>query len=343
MKQRTDGRWEKAKRLSGKVVHFYSYEKTEAKAQRDIERQIFEYKGRKKEEADKKIKFKVISAEWKEEKEEEITTWEKSYKYAFEEINERFGNQDIVDITPKNIVDYYAYLRRKKMGLKTVSNRKCLLNMIFRHALVCGVIKNNFIPSIPIPKGLKKVPRKMPTQTEIDIIKGNHSGNDFFFYFLVYTGLRISEACALTDKDFDFNKKLIKINKKITWVSNKPVVVPQTKTEAGRRDVPIIDAVEKFIPKFKGYLFSEDGGKSPLKQSQIRCYTQHYNSRHKTDITPHQLRHAFATLGVEAGLSLKELQYVMGHSDIHTTMDVYAEIRDKQKQEILSKLNVVNY
>lgn len=59
----------------------------------------------------------------------------------------------------------------------------------------------------------------MPTQTEIDVIKGNPSGDDFFFYFLAYTGLRISEACALTDKDFDFDKNL----KKITWVSNKPV------------------------------------------------------------------------------------------------------------------------
>lgn len=60
-------------------------------------------------------------------------------------------------------------------------------------------------------------------------------------------------------------------------------------------------------------------------------------------ITPHQLRHAFATLGVEAKLGVKELQYIMGHSDIHTTMDIYAEIRDKQKREILNKLNLTNY
>ena len=142
----------------------------------------------------------------------------------------------------------------------------------------------------------------------------------------------LSEACALTDKDFDFENKLITVNKKISWIGNKPVLIHQTKTEAGNRQVPLLSTLEKTMPKFKGYLFTTDNGKTPLTKRQIARLIERYNKHNGTHITPHQLRHAFATLGVEAKLGVKELQYIMGHSDIHTTMDIYAEIRDKQKR-----------
>lgn len=153
----------------------------------------------------------------------------------------------------------------------------------------------------------------------------------------------MSEACALTDKDFDFEKGMITINKKISWIGNKPNLIHQTKTEAGNREVPILDALEKAMPKFKGYLFSRDNGKTPLTKKQLAIWVGHCKEKYKENVTAHQLRHAFATLGVEADLNIKELQYIMGHSDIHTTMDIYAEIRNKQKNEILKKIKASDY
>ena len=110
------------------------------------------------------------------------------------------------------------------------------------------------------------------------------------------------------------------------------------------RDVPILKKLLTALPtRWSGYLFSADDGETPLTESQVRRITIEYNKRHNTNITPHQLRHAFAALGVEADLNVKELQYILGHSDIHTTMDIYAEIRDKQKHAITKKLNTVDY
>lgn len=343
MNQRSDGRYEKAKRINGKTIHFYSAEESRRKAERDIEEQILKYISKSADENKSKIKFREVAESWERQKREEITTWDKSYRGAFSELVSCFGEYNINDIKPEMVINYFNELRRKKYGLKTVSNRKSILNMIFNYAFISGKISNNFIGNIPLPGGLTKKPRKMPTNEEIDIVKKNCTGEDFLLYFLAYTGLRISEACALTDKDFDFENKLISVNKKITWVGNKPNLVHETKTEAGNRQVPLLSALINAMPKFKGYLFSNDNGKSPLTESQIRDIGERYNRKHNTHITYHQLRHAYAALCIEADLSVKELQYVMGHSDIHTTMDIYAEIRDKQKREIYNKLDTVSY
>lgn len=343
MNRRPDGRWEKTKKIGGKIVHFYSMEPTQRKAERDIERQMIEYSTTKAEKETESLKFKAVAEEWERQKREEVATWDKSYKSAFSEILGVFGYYYINEIKPEMVISYYNELRKKKYGLKTVSNRKSILNMIFNLAFISGKIDSNFIGNISIPSGLAKKPRKMPSQAEIDIVKENSTGDDFLFFFLAYTGLRISEACALTDKDFDFQNKMITIDKKISWVSNKPKLIHQAKTEAGNRQVPLLSALEKAMPKFKGYLFSKDDGKTPLTESRTRDIMENYNKKHNTNITFHQLRHAFAALGIEAELNLKELQYVMGHKDIHTTMDIYAEIRDKQKKEIFKKLDTAKY
>lgn len=345
MNRRPDGRWEKTKKINGKIVHFYSMEPTQRKAERDIERQMIEYSAAETEKKTESLKFKAVAEEWERQKREEITeaTWIKAYSSLKEEITQMFGEYPITDITPEMVLKYFNLLKTKKYSMKSVNNRKSILNMIFKLAFVKGLVNNNFILSVPIPSGLTKTPRKMPSQAEIDIVKKNSTGDDFLFFFLAYTGLRISEACALTDKDFDFENKLITVNKKISWIGSKSELIHQTKTEAGNREVPLLSTLEKAMPKFKGYLFSRDKGKTPLTRRQLVVWIENYNKRNGTAITPHQLRHAFASLGVEANLGVKELQYIMGHSDIHTTMDIYAEIRDKQKKEILKKLDAAKY
>ena len=345
MNRRPDGRWEKTKKIGGKIVHFYSMEPTQRKAERDIERQMIEYSTAETEKKTESLKFKAVTEEWERQKREEVTetTWIKSYSSLTKEITEMFGEYPITDITPEMVLKYFNILKTKKYSMKSVNNRKSILNMIFKLAFVKGLINNNFILNVPTPSGLTKTPRKMPSQAEIDIVKENSTGDDFLFFFLAYTGLRISEACALTNKDFDFENKLITVNKKISWIGNKPKLIHQTKTESGNRQVPLLSTLEKAMPKFKGYLFSRDNGKTPLTKRQLAIWVDNYNKRNGTTITPHQLRHAFASLGVEANLGVKELQYIMGHSDIHTTMDIYAEIRDKQKKEIFKKLDTAKY
>lgn len=340
--KRNDGRWCKSKTINGKKIFFYSTEETEKKAVKDIENQMLEYSGR----AEKGKLFKDVADEWEKIKREDLdpVTWYKTYKAAYAQVKERFCGFSILNITPFDIDKFFKKMKAEKYSHKYVATRKSVLNMIFEYAFVRGYINNNFILSVPIPNGLNKTARRIPSENDIKIVTSNYEGDDFLYYFLVYTGLRMSEACALTYEDFDFENNLIYINKKIVWDGNKPILRHRTKTEAGERAVPLLSELKKHMPRnFKGYLFSRDDGDSPYTKKQLSNITDGYRKRHNISFTPHQLRHAFASLGVEADLSVKELQYIMGHSDIHTTMDIYAEVRKSQQASIAKKMNNITY
>ena len=60
-------------------------------------------------------------------------------------------------------------------------------------------------------------------------------------------------------------------------------------------------------------------------------------------MTPHQLRHAYATLLFEAGIPEKTAQSLLGHAQISTTMDVYAELREKKLMEAAQALNAADF
>lgn len=141
-------------------------------------------------------------------------TWYKTYKAAYAQVKEQFRELSIVNITPFDIDKYFKKLKANKYSHKYVATRKSVLNMIFEYAFVRGYVNDNFISSVPIPSGLGKKARKAPSEDDIKIVTSNYEGDDFLFYFLVYTGLRMSEACALTDEDIDFDNNLIYINKK---------------------------------------------------------------------------------------------------------------------------------
>lgn len=57
------------------------------------------------------------------------------------------------------------------------------------------------------------------------------------------------------------------------------------------------------------------------------------------NVTPHQLRHAYATMCFELGISAKDAQQLLGHSKIEVTMDIYTHIRKKRREDVAAKLN----
>ena len=339
MKKRQDGRFLKVISVEGKRFYFYSTAQTERAAERDIQKQILEFKEKK----EKGQTFHQVLEIWKEKKMEQlpIITWNKSYK-SYSNFLDDYFDKPIKDITPNDIDRLFKILAAKGYSQKTVSMYKSILNQIFNIALIEGEIQNNFILSIAIPSGLPKTKRKMPTDKEIDIIRNHYKDFDLLPYFLLYSGLRISEALALTDKDIDFDKKIITVDKKIVHNGNRPELVYKTKTQAGTREVILLDKLANKIPKFKGILFCNNNGEY-LTRKQLRIKWDNWKQTYGINVTAHQLRHGYATMLFEAGIDVKDAQDLMGHSDIKMTMDVYAEIRNKRREKTREKLNEFDF
>lgn len=85
------------------------------------------------------------------------------------------------------------------------------------------------------------------------------------------------------------------------------------------------------------------GGENPMTNKQYRWLLRRFRKEAGVTCTPHQLRHAFATLCFEAGLPEKTAQGLLGHAQLSTTMDIYAELRDKKRMEAAAALNAADF
>lgn len=189
------------------------------------------------------------------------------------------------------------------------------------------------------------------------------------------TGMRIGECLGLRWEDLNFESRTISVNHNLSerpyddGTCTKHIQTPKTK--AGTRTIPMIDEVfDAFLQEYEmqkcmgyrsetidgytNFVFLTTGG-SVLSASSvnraIHGITDSYNAEEIQkakeekrepvlipNFSAHSLRHTFCTRLCENESNLKVIQSVMGHSDITTTMDIYAEATDEKKQEIMANL-----
>lgn len=199
------------------------------------------------------------------------------------------------------------------------------------------------------------------------------------FTVLLGTGCRIGEIIGLRWKDVDYEKGMISINHSVTYYPRSDnsyrceFQVSLPKTDAGIRNVPMMEEVrdafleEKAMQKesgiknemevdgMSGFIFCNRFGNLHNPQAinrAIKRITENYNSEEivkaKKENRPaviiphfscHHLRHTFCTRFCENESNVKVIQAVMGHKNIETTLDIYAEVTDAKKTESIENLS----
>lgn len=195
-------------------------------------------------------------------------------------------------------------------------------------------------------------------------IKEDEHFSQFYdgMFILFKTGLRISELCGLTIRDIDMQERTINVYKQLQYTGGKKAYIEQTKTDAGTRVLPMSDEVyeafkrvisgrkkprvEQMIDGVSGFLFLDEKGKPMVAyhwEKKFQHSVEKYNKIYKVElpkITPHVCRHTYCTNMAKSGISVKTLQYLMGHSDISVTMNVYTHLKLVDAQDELEKLKV---
>lgn len=184
--------------------------------------------------------------------------------------------------------------------------------------------------------------------------------NLWVFRILFHTGMRISEFCGLTLKDIDLENRTVNIDHQLQRTCDMRYIIEETKTEAGKRKIPITEDVtqmfqaiiedreppkmEKVIDGYTGFLFYDDDG-NPLVamhwQHRFNRMVGRYNDIYRVqmpNITPHVCRHTYCSNMAKSGMNPKTLQYLMGHSDISVTMNVYTHISFDDAEEELKRM-----
>ena len=336
LKRRADGRYVKTftDPKTGKRKCFYG------QTEREVNRKILEYQA--KQEAGRT--FREVADEWWDFAESELAVQSvNGYDVARRRALEFFGEDILIkDITALQISKYLGSLASQGFGYKTVAKAKLIVNLIFKHAIVCGDVDINRCSDVPMPRGLQKSTRSAATHDEEQAIM-NMDDEWIVPFIALMSGLRKGEILALQWKDIDFENNLISVTKSVAHDGNTPFI-KQTKTEAGERRVPLLkplrdrlEAIEDKTPEH--FIVSIDGGKSPLTKKVYQTKYKQFKKRNNITATAHPLRHSFATLAVENEVPLKSLQGLMGHAQASTTINIYAHVRDKAISEAAEILN----
>ena len=174
---------------------------------------------------------------------------------------------------------------------------------------------------------------------------------------LLKTGLRISELCGLTIMDVDFIHEVVVIDHQLLKSKEQGYYIETPKTKSGTRQVPLsketIQAFQRMMkkrPKAEpfvidgrgNFLFVNHKGKpkvaidyNMLFVRMVKKYNKYHRDNPLPHITPHTLRHTFCTRLASKNMNPKDLQYIMGHSNISITMNWYAHASiDTAKSEV---------
>lgn len=296
-----------------------------------------------------------------------------NYQYYYEHsIKEsRLGNMKVIDIKKSDILMFYKKYSDEGYSAGTIK----ILQRIIRPALQLAC-DDNIILKNPANGCTKDYSTELEVKYALTFeeekeflerIKNRPRMKRYspMYEIMLKTGLRISEAIGLTWDDVDMEERAIDINHQVQWrtVDNEFIIyASKTKTNAGTRVIPMTDEVYKlFLEQRKVWFattkdteFEVDGYKNFVFVSHVtgRCMN-HNNVRRMLrtivamnndrevqlpNISPHILRHTAATRLAEAGCDIKVMQYLLGHTDIRTTMRVYNHVDSERVKREIEKL-----
>lgn len=216
-----------------------------------------------------------------------------------------------------------------------------------------------------VPNNSKK--REALTEDEqiewLSFIKNDKTYCKYYdeFVVLLNTGMRVSEFCGLTSKDLDFNNRKINVDHQLVRERNGKYYVEKTKTQAGCRFIPMTNEVfqslkriienrpklkiEPFVDGYTGFILVDKNGNPKIAlhiENEIRWSLEKYKklfpNKPPIIVTPHVLRHTFCTNMINAGMDAKRLQYLMGHSDVSTTLNIYTHMGYEKASEQMLRI-----
>lgn len=301
-----------------------------------------------------------------------------NYKYYYEHLimESQLGKSKVIDIRKSDILLFYNSLTEQGLSVGTIKIIHKIIHPALQLACDDNVIIKN--PSDGCTKEyVEDIEKKyaLTFEEEKEFLERINIRPRMKRYYPMYaimlqTGLRISEIIGLTWNDIDMERKAISVNHQVQYRKvdgDMKLYSNDTKTSAGNRVIPMTDDLYRlFVEQKKIWMmtkkdsdFEVDGHRDFVFISHVTGKCMSHNSIrrmmksivdmnderevHLPNISPHILRHTACCRFAESGCDIKVLQYLMGQTDIRTTMRVYNHVdlnrvkRELDKLENLSK------
>jgi len=261
----------------------------------------------------------------------------KNYKIDLEEFSDYINDRPLGEITHIILRTWLANLRKKGYKKSTIARKLASLRSFFKFAVREGYIDTNPAVSLSTPKQEKKLPTFLTVDEVIKLIEAPHDEDKnglrdkAILETLYSTGIRVGELVGLNVEDVDFIGGIIKVKGK----GKKERIIP-IGDKALKAIRNYLDR-RKVTSKQSRSLFLNTRGKRINPRSVCRIVDKYIKMvSKKQGVSPHTLRHSFATHLLDRGADLRSVQELLGHANLSTTQ-IYTHISSKRLREVYNK------
>lgn len=247
--------------------------------------------------------------------------------------------EDPNEIKRIHFSEYTVYLAQNGLLSSSVTRKIASIKGFFRFLAANKEIKSNPSLSVSSPKIPKKLPKVISYEEIEKLLKNRLTIKEKAVFELLYaTGLRVSELVNLTVKNVDFKTGLIRT----TGKGSKDRIVPMGKKakEALSRYMKernLLLKAKMGSGAESDYIFLNDKSEKISRQWVYNFIKKQGETINKT-ISPHTIRHSFATHLLENGADLRAVQELLGHRSVVTTQ-LYTHISRKRLREVYFNIN----
>lgn len=258
----------------------------------------------------------------------------KNYRSDLVEFFKFNGKNSVTEIQYLEIRKFLAYLKEREFLKTTVSRKLACLKSFFKYLTREHMLPANPASGIQTPKRERRLPSFLEIKEVehlIEAAKGDkwETKRDLAILEVLYSsGIRVSELVGLNEEDVDLLSSLVKVRgkgKKERIVPIGSCAVSAVKTYL---DLAPLDTQQRSVPLFinrrKTRLTDRSVRRIILKYAQLAAL--------KKGISPHTLRHSFATHLLDRGADLRSVQELLGHAHLSTTQ-IYTHVSAKRLRE----------
>ena len=282
---------------------------------------------------------------------------------------EDFGYRQIRDIRVSDAQKWIMKLHEDGKGYSTITSVRGVVKPAFQMAYNEDIIRRNpfdfkLVDVVP-NDSQKRIAMTEEQQTLwMEFIREDKTYSKYYdeFVVLLGTGMRVSEFCGLTKGDLDFGNRRIRVDHQLVRERGGKYYVEKTKTECGCRFIPMTEEVyqglknilahrkqlktEMIVDGYSGFILLDKDDKPKVAlhiENEMRWAMKKYKKLHPDSplphITPHVFRHTFCTNYANDGMDIKNLQYLMGHSDAGVTLNVYTHASYAHAAEQMAEIS----
>lgn len=287
---------------------------------------------------EKIAEFAVYLSQVKHSSENTITSYIRDLK-CFAGFMKSFGVEDATRVNQTNVMAYIYELQNQKKAGATVSRNIASVRAFFNFMMKKGLVIENPASDLELPKVEKKMPEVLSLE-RVELLLDQPKAMDdkgirdkAMLELLYATGIRVSELVCLRVEDVNVPLSYIRCGD----VQKSRIIPMGTKAK---------EALKRYLEKSRLHMISDAGeevlfvncnGKPMTRQGfwkLIKAYAK--KAGLVEEITPHMLRHSFATHLIENGADLKSVQEMLGHSDIATTQ-IYTKLTNQKIKDVYAK------